>query len=338
MKAVKVINPGDFQVVEETKPEIERPNEVLLKIKMVGICGSDLHIIHGTNPLATYPRIIGHEVTGEIEAAGNDVKTFKIGDKAVLEPIISCGECYACRKGRKNVCEKLQVFGVHIEGGLQEYLVVPENLLHKVDSDLAWEEAVTVEPFTIGAQANWRGNVQEGETVLIHGAGPIGLCCLKIAKLLGAKVMITDLNEERLAFAQKWGADEIVNVSGKNIIEEVKRWTEGEGVNVVIDAVCIPQTFEVSIEAASAAGTIVLLGFDTRPSSIPQLPITKKELTIVGSRLQTNQFPKVIEWMNNKKLLTDGLITHTFAIDEMKEAIRFIENYPEEVRKAVICF
>ena len=159
-----------------------------------------MHIYHGTNPLATLPRVIGHEVTGQVEEVGANVQSLKPGDHVVIEPISYCGSCYACRKGRPNVCAKLSVFGVHQDGGMREYIVLPERQLHSVSKDLPWEEAVMAEPYTIGAQAVWRGQVKKGDTVLIQGAGPIGICVLKMAKLAGAAVMMTDLNNERLAF------------------------------------------------------------------------------------------------------------------------------------------
>lgn len=203
MKAVLVRKAFDLVVTECEKTSVVHADDVLVKVKRVGICGSDLHIYHGTNPLASLPRVIGHEVTGEVANTGSHVRRFKPGDRVVVEPISYCGTCYACRKGRPNVCKALSVFGVHEDGGMREYIVVPEKQLHAVSPDLPWEEAVMAEPYTIGAQAVWRGRVEKEDTVLIHGAGPIGICILKMAKFKGASVMITDLNDERLAFAEK---------------------------------------------------------------------------------------------------------------------------------------
>ncbi|MGD6846437.1 zinc-binding alcohol dehydrogenase family protein [Rossellomorea aquimaris] len=338
MKAVQVTGPHQLSIVEREKPVITHKQDVLIKVKMVGICGSDIHIYHGTNPLATLPRVIGHEVTGVVEAVGDEVDTLSVGDMVVLEPIESCGQCYACRSGRGNVCSNLEVYGVHRDGGMQEYMVIPQKLVHKVKEELDYKESVLVEPFTIGAQANWRGDVRDGDTVFIMGAGPIGLCCLKVAKTKGATVIISDLNESRLAFAKEWGADHTIDASGVNVIEEVMELTKQEGANVVIDAVCIPQTFEQAIEAASAAGRVVVLGFDERPSHITQLPITKKEVTITGSRLQTNQFPVVIEMFNDRTIDTRGMVTQEFPLDRIQEAISLIETSPEDVRKVVISF
>lgn len=337
MKAVQVRKAHDLIIAEVEKPQINHPSDVLVKVKAVGVCGSDMHIFHGTNPLATYPRVVGHEVTGEVVEIGQNVTGLKVGDHVVVEPISYCGECYACRKGQPNVCESLSVFGVHQDGGMREWFVLPEKQLHKVNADLPWEETVMAEPYTIGAQAIARGQVQNGETVLLQGAGPIGICILKLAKLQGATVMVTDLSDERLAFAKENGADVIVNAGREDVLKAVADWTNGAGANVVIDAVCLPSTFALSLEAASVAGTVVVLGFDEKPSAIPQLPITKKQLTLVGSRL-SNQFPKVTTLLNEGKLKHNGLVTHTFALDQVKEAFDFIEKNPDKVRKALIVF
>lgn len=338
MKAVQVPQAHELQIIEQERPAVMHADEVLVKIKRVGICGSDMHIYHGTNPLATYPRIVGHEVAGEVAEVGSAVTGLQVGDHVVVEPINYCGECYACRKGRPNVCEKLSVFGVHEDGGMREYAVLPEKQLHSVNKDLSWDEIVLAEPYTIGAQAVWRGNVEAGDTVLIQGCGPIGICILKLAKIAGAHVFMTDLSEERMAFAKESGADEVINAGKESVKDRILELTDGTGPNVVIDAVGMPATVELSIDLVSPAGYVVVLGFDERPSAIPQLPITKKEITIVGSRLQTNQFGKVVDLLNSGELRSEGLITHKFALDDVQEAFNYVENNPDKVRKALIVF
>ncbi|RDW18381.1 alcohol dehydrogenase [Oceanobacillus arenosus] len=338
MKAIRIPEASIIETLDVAEPMIERANDVKIKVKRVGICGSDMHIYHGTNPLATYPRIVGHEVTGEIIEIGSNVNKVAVGDHVVVEPISYCGECYACKSGRPNVCKEVSVFGVHEDGGMREFAVLPERQVHKVDSEIDWDEAVMAEPYTIGAQATWRGNVQEGQTVFIQGAGPIGITVLKMAKLRGATVIISDITNERLAFAKESGADYIINPSEVDVKERINEITNDEGANVVIDAVGLPQTFELSVDVASPAGNVVTLGFNATPSSIALMPITKKELTITGSRLQTNQFGTVVELINSKKLTHAGLVTHHFHISEAKEAFEFIEKNPDKVRKAVIEF
>lgn len=338
MKAVQVPNAHTLSIIEQPQPSIEKSNEVLVKVKRVGICGSDMHIYHGTNPLATYPRVVGHEVAGEVVEVGAEVSNVKVGDHVVVEPINYCGTCYACRKGRPNVCEELSVFGVHEDGGMREFIVLPEKQLHSVNRDLSWDEIVMAEPYTIGAQAIWRGDVQEGDNVLIQGCGPIGICILKLAKIAGATVYMTDLNKERLEFAKDSGADVVINAAEESVKDRVMELTDNKGPNIVIDAVGMPATVELSIDLVSPAGSVVVLGFDERPSALPQLPITKKEITIVGSRLQTHQFGKVVDLLNSGKLKSDGLLTHFFPLENVKEAFDFVEQNPDKVRKALIVF
>jgi len=338
MKAVKISEAYKVEIIDIPEPEIEHPSDLKVKIKRVGICGSDMHIYYGTNPLATYPRIVGHEVAGEIVEVGSAVNKVAVGDRVVIEPISYCGECYACKKGRPNVCKDVSVFGVHEDGGMLEFSIRSEKQVHKVNPEIDWDEAVMAEPYTIGAQATWRGNVEAGDTVFIQGAGPIGVTVLKMAKLRGATVIMSDFTNERLEFAKENGADYVINPSEVDVETEINRITNNEGANVVIDAVGLPQTFELSVKVASAAGNVVLLGFNATPSSIAQMLITKKELTITGSRLQTNQFGKVIELINEKKLTHNGLITHKFPLSQIKEAFEFVEKNPQLVRKAVIEF
>ncbi|WP_339230508.1 zinc-binding alcohol dehydrogenase family protein [Oceanobacillus sp. FSL K6-2867] len=338
MKAIRIPEAHTIEILNIPVPELEKENEVKVKIKRVGICGSDMHIYHGTNPLATYPRIVGHEVTGEIVEVGSVVSKVLVGDHVVIEPITYCGECYACKSGRPNVCKEVSVFGVHEDGGMREFVVLEDRQVHKVDSKIDWDEAVMAEPYTIGAQATWRGNVEEGQTVFIQGAGPIGITVLKLAKLRGATVIISDFTNERLAFAKENGADYTINPSEVDVSDQINEITNGEGANVVIDAVGVPQTFELAVEVASPAGNVVTLGFNATPSSIAMMHITKKELTISGSRLQTNQFAKVVELINSKKLTHNGLVTHRFHVDQVKEAFAFVEKNPDKVRKAVIEF
>ncbi len=336
MKALQVIKPFEMALIDVAEPVITKSTDVLVQTEYVGICGSDMHIYHGSNPLATLPRVPGHEVAGRVLEVGQDVQGLKAGDKVVVEPIRYCGECYACRKGQPNVCEQLSVFGVHEDGGMRERFVVAEKQLHKVADHTSLEEAVLIEPYTIGTQAVYRGELQAGETLLIQGAGPIGICILKMAKLIDARVMISDLDPAKLSFAKELGADVVVNVNEQDLLEAVNQWTDGVGVNVSIDAVCIPLTFKQSIDAVSVAGRVVVLSFGEEAIELAPLPITKKELSIKGSRLQTFQFENVVKLVDAGKLQHQGLITHTFSLHEAKEAFEYIEKNQNEVRKVIL--
>lgn len=338
MRAVQVEAPGKLDIVNIKKPEIKSSGDVLVKVKNAGICGSDVHIYHGSNPFTVYPRVIGHEVSGIVEETGDEVTNLKPGDLVCLEPIKSCGTCYACRNNQPNVCEKLEVFGVHIEGGMSEYLAADQDNWHKINPRISSEQAALIEPLTIGAQATMRGEVRKDDTVLIIGAGPTGIACLIQAKVLGAKVFISDFNQSRLDYAESIGADAVIQPAETDVAKEIERLTGGELANVVIDAVGLPQTFEQAVESASIAGRVVTLGFNASASAIPSLLLTKKELRVSGSRLQTHQFPKVIEQVNQGIIDPGQIISHRFSIDNVKEAFQLLEDSPEAVRKIVLTF
>lgn len=338
MKAIKVAEPFQVEVAEVLKPVIEGPGEVLIKVTSGGICGSDIGIYNGTNSLATYPRIIGHEFGGIVEEIGSGVKRVKPGDKVSVDPVVSCGECYACRIGRHNVCASLEVMGVHRDGGFAEYIKVPEENVHIFHTDFDEAYLGLVEPFTIGVEINRRGEICAGDQVLIMGAGPIGICAMQVAKKNGAQVIMTDIVEERLKKALSMGADEVVLVSKENLEERLNTFTAGEGIPVIVDTVCLPSSLEQAVMLACPAGRIVVLGLRNEPSAITMADITKKELTIVGSRLNNHCFDEVIEGFEDGSLRPDLLMTDVYECKDIKVALERIIKHPQEVLKLVIRF
>ncbi len=339
MLAAKVFGKEDLRLVEVERPVLSKDStEVIVKVKAAGICGSDIHIYHGENPFATLPRVIGHEFVGEVVEIGNKVSGLEVGDHIVIEPITYCGKCYACRQGMPNVCKELKVSGVHVDGGMQEYVKIDAKQAHKIDKKVPWTTAVLAEPYTIAGNATTRGKVELGKTVLIQGAGTIGQLILRMAKAKGASVMITDVLDSRLEFAKLNGADKVVNVLNSDVGEKLNEWTNYEKANVVIDAACTRQTFENCFEYASIAGAIVPLGMSEEPSQIAQKPIMQKQLTIYGSRLQAYQFAPVIKAIEEGLLTDEGIVTQTFSIHDIQDAINLINKEPDKVRKAVITF
>ncbi|GHV25622.1 putative zinc-type alcohol dehydrogenase-like protein YjmD [Spirochaetia bacterium] len=338
MKIGVVEKPGVLKIADRDVPKVTNPDDVLIKVKRVGICGSDIHIYHGKNPFATYPRVWGHEFVGEVVEIGSVVNGIQKGAHVVVEPIIYCGKCYACRQGRGNICETLKVMGVHIDGGCQEYIVVPAANVHVLPTPLSWDEAVLIEPFTIGAQAVYRGNVLPGDFVLVMGAGTIGLTALQMAKLAGATVIVTDLVPAKLDYAKSRGADFTINAKDEDLTARVREITGGMGPNVTIDAVCIKTSFEQAVEITSAAGRVVELSFNEIKSEIAPVNIIKKELTICGSRLQTKRFPVVIDCLKQGKIPLEGFITKIYPIADMVEAFDFVDKNNASVRKVVISF
>ncbi len=338
MKAIKVPKPFEIVIEEIEEPQIERDTDVKIKITSAGICGSDIGIWNGTNSLATYPRIIGHEFGGIVTETGKGVKSVKQGDRVAVDPVFSCGRCYACKIGRHNVCRELEVMGVHRDGGFAEYVCVPEKNVHKFRTDFPDELLSVVEPFTIGVEINRRGQITEGDKVLIMGAGPIGIAAMQVAKRNGAQVMMTDLVENRLGKAAEMGADRTVLVPEENLEKAIGEFTDGEGIPVVVDTVCVPSSLEQSVKLACPAGRVVVIGLKSQPSEIVMADITKKELTIVGSRLNCNCFDEVIAGLEDKSLRPEKFVTHRFQYSDVSKAFDTIRESPQDVLKAVIKF
>ncbi|MDR1400276.1 MAG: zinc-binding alcohol dehydrogenase family protein [Treponema sp.] len=338
MKIGIIEKPGVLNIAERDIPKVETSTDVLVKVKRLGICGSDIHIFHGRNPFAVYPRVWGHEIVGEVVETGSAASALVPGTHVVVEPIISCGVCYACRQGRGNVCEQLKVMGVHIDGGCQEYILVPAANIHEVPQSLPWDEVVLLEPFTIGAQACYRGNVRSGDLVLVMGAGTIGLTVATMAKLAGAVVIIIDMVPEKLQYAKSLGVDHTINVKEQDLFDTVREISGGMGANVTVDAVCNKKSFEDAVEITSVAGRVVELSFNELPSDIAPVGIVKKELTIYGSRLQTKRFPVVIDYLKQGKLPLEGFVSKVFPIDQMVQAFDYTDKNNASIRKVLVSF
>ncbi|MDO4548459.1 MAG: zinc-binding alcohol dehydrogenase family protein [Clostridia bacterium] len=336
MKAVQIVKPCEVKLVDIPIPEIAHPDDVLIKVHYAGICGSDLHILHGSNPFATYPRVFGHEMSGEVAGVGTGVGDLNPGDHVILEPITYCGECYACTHGEPNVCAHLKVSGVHVDGAAAEYVLTKRRHAHKISKDVPWEKATLTEPLTIGSQACERGRVGKDDIVMICGAGTIGLCVLVNAILRGARCLITDIVDEKLEYAKKLGAELAVNVKNEDAWEKASIFAGEQGVNVFIDAVGSTAVVEQALEALSPAGRIVCLGFGTERISVPFLSITKKQAEIVGSRLQSGQFPPTISRLEKGLFPVDDFVSRVFPLDEAQAAFDYAVNNNGKYRKILI--
>lgn len=338
IKAISVPEKNRIEVIESEAPTVANPDDVIVKMKVTGICGSDMHFYHGTLAVAKYPRIIGHEGVGEVIAVGSAVKDFKPGDIVVGEPLGSCGECPNCLKGRPNTCLNFVSRGCHVDGCFREITVFPAKVVHKVPSNISLEEATLIEPYSIAAQACWRGKLEKGDFIWVMGAGPIGLVIADVAaNIYGATVIITDLVDSRLEIAKKLGIKHCINASKvQDIEEEVKKITGPYGPQVVADAVCLPKTFEQAVRIASPGGRVISLSFGTEPVSIMPLHITAKELDIVGSRHQTYKFKEVISWFEKKLIHPKELISHVLPYQKVAEGIHLMETDPNHCCKVLL--
>lgn len=311
MKSILIEKPNQLSIIER---EIPTPSagEVRVKVKLAGICGSDSHIYRGHNPFAKYPRVIGHEFFGVIDAVGDGVESARVGERVAVDPVVSCGHCYPCSIGKPNVCTTLAVLGVHADGGFSEYAVVPAKNAWKIPEAVADQYAVMIEPFTIAANVTGHGQPTENDTVLVYGAGPIGLTIVQVLKgVYNVKnVIVADRIDERLEKAKESGADWAINNSQTPLGESFAE--KGIKPTLIIDAACHPSILKEAVTLASPAARIVLMGFSSEPSEVIQQGITGKELSIFSSRLNANKFPVVIDWLSKGLIKPEKLITHTF--------------------------
>jgi len=336
LKAV-LEKPFKLKLLELDIP-VAKKKEVLIKVLVAGICGSDLHAYRGTQPFLSYPRVLGHEIAGEIAEVGEGIKELRRGDLVTVDPVFSCGKCYACRVGRGNCCRDVKVMGVHIDGGFSEYITVPADIVYKAPEDISPEILVLTEPLSIGAQANNRADVSGEDTVAILGAGTIGLASLLIAKSKDCKVIIADLISNRLKLARELGADRVVNVREEDLMKVITDFTNGDGASVVIEATGAPQAVENSVEIVSPAGRVVILGLTNDSVRISPIDLIRKELDFKGSRLNNKLFPYVLALLPSIENKARKLITHRFNIKDINKAFELLDRHLEEAIKVLLIF
>lgn len=338
MKAVQIEGPNILKIINMKKPVLSEENNVLIKLKAAGICGSDIGIYHGTNAAATYPRVIGHEMVGEVVEILEDSSKLKIGDRVIVDQVVNCGHCYACKMGRPNVCGNLKVRGVHIDGGYREYMAVPEKDCYILPDGLSDQDAVMIEPTTIAIQSCSRAKLSKDDTLLIMGCGALGSTILKIASLSGAKIIAADIMDDKLNEALDNGADYAINILKEDIEEKCREYTDGYGPTVSIDAACSKDSLLTLLRVTGNAGRVITMGFSEAPTEINQYLITSKELDVRGSRLQNRKFKEAIELINEGRLDLNGSISHSFPIEEAQKAFDFADSKSSDIRKIVLTF
>ncbi|MBN7573718.1 MULTISPECIES: zinc-binding alcohol dehydrogenase family protein [Clostridium] len=338
MKTVIINKPNDLQIIEMDKPVITEHDNVLIKMKAAGICGSDVHIYHGQNAAATYPRVIGHEMVGEVVEVGSNATKIKAGDRVIVDQVVNCGECYACRKGRGNVCANLKVRGVHIHGGYREYIAVPESDVYILPDNLSYEDAVMIEPATIAVQSCSRAELTKEDTLLILGCGALGSSILKIARLSGATIIVVDVVDEKIEEAKKNGATYGINLLKEDVVARARELTGGYGPTVSIDAACTKDSLATLLELTGNAGRVITMGFSIEPTAVTQFKITAKELDVRGSRLQNKKFQEVLNLVAEGKLDLTNSISHKFNFLDAQKAFDFVDSRDPSIRKIVLTF
>ena len=334
MNAIYLQSPGEIKVQEVPNPA-RKDNEVLIKVHSLGICGSDIGAYLGTNPLVSYPRIIGHEVAGEVVAIPGHETGLAVGDRVVLEPYVYCGKCYPCRNARTNCCENLTVLGVHIDGAMSDYFSHPRHLVHKVPDTISWNLLAMVEPLTISMHAVKRSRVKQGEHVVITGSGPIGLLAAQYVLTLAAVPIVVDPVEERLAFAKDLGVKHAINPVNTDAVNEIRNITGGRMAEVVIEASGNAAAIRSSIDYMAYSGRISLVGWPKNEIPMPTALFTKKELDIVGSRNSFHSFPESIQLIAENKVDVAAVITKTIAFAEIPDYVSDIAKNPGKYLKVV---
>lgn len=337
MKAIYLKAAGNIQVADVAQPEY-KADQILIRVKSVGICGSDISAYLGTSPLVTYPRIIGHEIAGEVVEVPAGEERVAIGDRVVLEPYVYCGECYPCRNKRTNCCENLTVRGVHIDGGMAEYVYHPRHLVHKVPAGIPWNHLAMVEPLTISMHAVNRSRLQQDEYAVITGCGPIGLLAAQYALTIGAKPIMVDPVEERLAMARKAGVEHTINPMKENAVEVIKEITGGTMAEVVIEASGNAAAIRSSIDYVAYSGRISLVGYPKHEVALPTALFTKKELDIVGARNSFQAFTQSIRLIAENKVDVAAVITKTISFEEIPAIVHDISVNPGNYMKVIAEF
>lgn len=332
MRSVVIEKPNQLTLEERPIP-LPGKNEVRVRIKSASICGSDIHIWHGHNPFAKYPRVIGHEFSGVIDAVGESVAKTRLGERVAVDPVVNCGHCYPCLIGKPNVCKSLSVIGVHRDGGFSEYACVPQYNAKVLPESIPDSIASLVEPFTIGANICGKMQPTELDVALIYGAGPMGLTAIQVLRHVYhvKKIIAVDRIDERLALARENGADVIINNKDTPLTESLN-----DEPTLIIDAACHPSILNEAIQIASPAARIGLLGFSDTPGALVQKEITSKELTIFTSRLNSNKFPEVIDWISQGKVFPEKLITHRFTLDNVLSAMELFEHDARTCCKVIL--
>lgn len=337
MKAIEITKPFEIKMIEKEMPQVKE-NEALLNVLYCGICGADVASFTGNQPFTTYPRIPGHEFSAQIIEIPENDKGLKKGDIITCNPYFNCGDCYSCKRGIVNACTDNQTMGVQRDGSFQEYIAMPVERI--IDGKgLSAQELALIEPFSISNHALSRAEVKQDDNLLIMGAGPIGLFALLKAKAMGAKVAIADMLSSRLALAEEYGADKIINVKEQDLKTECDAFTNGNGFDVCVEACGAPETFLNCIDNCAFGANIILIGNGKRETTFVHSIILKKELNIFGSRNAfTKDFEELIELVKAKKVNPLKMISGIYDADNAADAFDALAHNDGSLAKLLIKF
>ena len=320
MKALFLTAVGQTEIREIEKPSIG-PEEVLLKIGMVGFCGGDLNGFKGLFELQEYPNVLGHEVGGTIEAMGSQVpESFKIGNKVTVYPYLNCGKCISCRKGRRNACQDNKTMGVRRPGAMTRYIAIHWQDLFASEK-LSLKELALVEPLTVGFHAAARGRVSSQDRVAVIGCGIVGMGAIASAVNRGAEVIAIDIDDSKMDIAKKIGVAHTINTSREDLHDALMRITDGDGPDVIIEAVGNAMTYRAAVDEVAYTGRVVCIGYAKSAVEFNTGIFVRKEIEILGSRNCTDEFPEVIAYLEAGKFPVEDVISKTVSLEDAGAAL-----------------
>ncbi len=316
MKAAVMLEPNRMEIREVARPEPEG-NEVLVRIRASGACGSDVSIFRGHRAGMKYPHISGHEAAGEVAAVGPGVKRIKVGDRVAIEPNIHDGICPNCKRGLSILCDNKIIIGVNLPGCFAEYVKAPEDYCYKIPGSLSWEEGALVEPSTVAVHAVYRSDIKAGDRVCVFGAGPIGILTMKAAKMAGGVVTVVDVAQERREAAEKFGADAVSD--GKDLQD---RYFDD-----CFEASGHPDAFLTALRVTRRGGTIVTVGLGSKPVTFDLQMVTRGELNVKGSvACNGYDFQRTIDLIASGQLRVKDMIDVLLPLDEVEKGLKMMED------------
>lgn len=334
MKALVIREPGMARIEDVAKPEM-RPGEALVRIRRVGLCGSDLNSFRGRNPLVSFPRIPGHEVAATIVSLSEEHPHFSAGMDVTLSPYTSCGKCASCRNNRNNACKYNQTLGVQRDGALTEYISVPVEKLYTANLNL--EELCLVEPLTVGFHAVARARVTGKDTVVIFGCGGVGLGAIAASAFRGARTIAIDIDDSKLAIAVKSGAAHVIHSQRQNVASALSELTNGSGPDVVIEAVGTPDTFRAAVDEVAFTGRVVYIGYAKEPVTYETRLFVQKEMDILGTRnALPEDFRTVIQMLEQRRFPVESAITTLVSLTDAPEILRMWNADPSRFTKIMV--
>ena len=344
MRAVQLFAPGDVRCVEVEVPQIKKGNDVIIKVKSCGVCGSDIPRVMSKGAYR-YPITIGHEFAGQVTEIGPDVTNVQPGDRVTIMPLIPCGKCKFCKIGEAVVCDNYDYYGSRIDGAMAEYISVCEDNIIKLPSGVDYESGCMTDPASVALHAARKTNILPGQSAIVFGLGAIGYLEVQWLKSMGCnKVLAVDIYDDKLRLAQRLGADYTINAKTQDVIKTVLELTNGVGVDVAIELAGSKFTQIQAIQAVRKMGTVVLCGISYDDLVIPNAELSKilrGELKIKGSwnssiaPLPINEWESSLMFMNNGKIKTDSLISHRYRLEDCQKAFNMMYNKTEVFTKVL---